>query len=356
MHSDPRARTKPFVVPAFIPHAGCPHRCVFCDQTRTTGQSAGFPDLDRLQADIDRFLAFRRDPRRPTEIAFFGGNFLGLTPERIRLLLDAGASYVTRGIVQGLRFSTRPDTITPEALDLVAGYPVTTIELGVQSLNDKVLEISRRGHTARDTRRAVALLRTKPWRLGLQMMVGLPGDTPAQSLDTGAQLADLTPEFVRIYPTLVLKGSPLARWRAQGRYAPMELDQSVDLVKSLLALFLDRRISVARMGLQPTADLNPEAGVEAGPFHPAFGDLVHAALWRDALHRCLESHPSSGKDIEIEVHPSNISRVRGQRNTTIQWIARTFKPARISVRPTPDLPRDRALINGQVLRLLSVVR
>jgi histone acetyltransferase (RNA polymerase elongator complex component) len=350
------ASHKPFVVPVFIPHAGCPHRCVFCDQTRTTGRSAEFPDPDRLRTDIDRFLAFRRDSRRPTEIAFFGGNFLGLTPERIRFLLDVGAAYVNNGKAQGVRFSTRPDTITAESLALCAGYPVATVELGVQSMNNKVLEISRRGHTAGDTRRAVALLRTRPWRLGLQMMVGMPGDTPGQSLDTGAQLADLAPDFVRIYPTLVLKGSPLAGWRAQGRYAPMELDPCVDLVKSLLAIFLDRGIPVARMGLQPTADLNAGAGVEAGPFHPAFGDLVHAALWRDALRRCLELHPSAGKNIEISVHPSNLSRVRGQCNATVKWLARTFKPASITVRPTPDLPPDTALINGRMCPLLGDAR
>ena len=346
---------KPFVVPVFIPHAGCPHRCVFCDQTRTTGRSAEFPDLDRLQDDIDRFLAYRRDPRRPAEIAFFGGNFLGLTPERIRFLLDMGAGYVTRGMVKGLRFSTRPDTIGSEALERIAGYPVTTIELGVQSMNNEVLEISRRGHTAEDTRRAVALLRTKPYRLGLQMMVGLPGDTRSQSLDSGKQIAALAPEFVRIYPTLVLQDSPLARWRTQGRYTPMDLEQCVDLVKSLLALFLGRGIRIARMGLQPTTDLNPDAGVEAGPFHPAFGELVHAALWKDALNRCLTSHPPRGGILEIAAHPTNISRVRGQRNATVQWISRTFSPTRINVRPINDLPYDQVLINGHVCRLLPAV-
>ncbi len=343
---------KPFVVPVFIPHAGCPHRCVFCDQTCTTGRSAQLPDPLRLHAEIDQFLGYRSNPRQFTEIAFYGGNFMGLTPERIRLLLEVGTSYVIRGTVQGLRFSTRPDTITAESLDHATDYPVTTIELGVQSMNDKVLEISRRGHTARDTRRAVALLRARTWRLGLQMMVGLPGDTPAQSMETGAQIAALAPDFVRIYPTLVLKNSPLARWMAQGRYAPMDLDASVDLAKSLLALFLEKGIRVARMGLQPTADLNPGAGVEAGPFHPAFGELVHAALWRDALHRQLASHPPTGKDLEIKVHPSNLSRVRGQRNATVEWISRTFKPARIVVRPDPDMPRDMALLNGSNCRLL----
>jgi histone acetyltransferase (RNA polymerase elongator complex component) len=349
-------RSKPFVVPVFIPHAGCPHRCIFCDQTRTTGRSVGSPTPDRLHADINQFLTYRRDPRRPTEIAFFGGNFLGLAPERIRRLLELGTTYVTRGVVQGLRFSTRPDTISAEILESIAGYPVTTIELGVQSMDDRVLEISRRGHTARDTRRAVNLLQASSYRLGLQMMVGLPGDTPSQALDTGTQISDLAPEFVRIYPTQVLKNSPLARWWRQGRYAPMTLDESVELVKALLEHFLRKGVRVARMGLQPTADLNPDAGVEAGPFHPAFGELVYAALWRDALGRCLAKHPPNSKELVIAVHPSNLSRVRGQRNTTVKWIARTFKPAAIAVRPVPDLPPDTALVDGRMCPLLGDAR
>jgi histone acetyltransferase (RNA polymerase elongator complex component) len=343
---------KPFVVPLFIPHAGCPHRCIFCDQTRTTGRSEAFATADQLHAAIAQFLSYRRDPFRPTEIAFFGGNFLGMAAERIHFLLELGAAYVSRGTARGLRFSTRPDTITTETLKLIAGFPVTTIELGVQSMNDQVLEISRRGHTALDTRRAMALLRPGPYRLGLQMMVGLPGDTLEQALTTAEAIAALAPDFVRIYPTLVLKDSPLARWHAQGRYLPMTLDETVDLVKSLLRLFLRKNIKVIRMGLQPTSDLNPDAGVVAGPFHPALGELVHSALWRDSLSRCLTVHPLSGQSIEIDVHPSNLSRIKGYRNDNFKWIGREFNPSRIVARTNPELPADRVLINGRICRLI----
>ncbi len=340
------------MVPIFIPHAGCPHQCVFCDQISTTGQSRAFPTLRQLQADIDRFLSYRKDPGRPTEIAFFGGNFLGMTADRIRFLLELGKTYVEQGKVQSLRFSTRPDTITSETLELIAGFPVATIELGVQSMDNTVLQTSRRGHKAEDTLMAVSLLRAGTYRLGLQMMIGLPGDTAEQALSTAAHIVALAPDFVRIYPTLVLKGSPLARWYAQGRFTPMTLAEAVELAKGLVSIFLTAGIKVIRIGLQPTDDLNSGAAVLAGPFHPAFGELVYGALWRDALNRWLRKQSIFGQPIEIAVHPNSVSRVRGHKNENFKWITRGFHPGRITLRMARDLPTDRILLNGEVCDLV----
>jgi len=275
---------KPFIVPVFIPHAGCPHQCLFCNQRATTGRSATFPQAGSIRAEIDRFLAYRRDKRRPTEISFYGGNFLGLSPDRIADLLDLAADYVRCAAADGIRFSTRPDTIDPERIELITNYPVTTVELGVQSMRDDVLALCRRGHTSTDVRDAVAGLRTLPeLRLGLQMMIGLPGDSEAGALDSAVRIADLGPDFTRIYPTLVLEGSPLARWYSQGRYTPLSLTAAVDLARRISGIFQSRGIPVIRMGLQPTEELSTSAALIAGPFHPAFGDLVHSAAWLDSL-------------------------------------------------------------------------
>ena len=345
------SQQKPFVVPVFIPHAGCPHRCVFCNQRKTTGQKAPLPAVCQIHETISRFLSFRQDAHRRTEISFYGGNFLGLPPDQISTLLGLGATYVAAGTAQGLRFSTRPDSINPDTLALISGFPVTTIELGVQSLNDKVLAACRRGHTVLDTHRAVSLLRSEPYRLGLQMMVGLPEDTPARSLDTAREIAALCPDFVRIYPTLVLEGSPLAQWFAQGRYAPMGLNETVELVRRLLSLFLRNNIKVVRMGLQPTEDLNADRGVVAGPFHPAFGELVYSALWRAALQAWFSAHRPDGRSLEITVHPSMLSRLRGYKNENLNWMHAQFNGFQIVISASPDLPTDRALINGTVCRL-----
>lgn len=349
----PARHAKPFVIPIFIPHAGCRHRCVFCDQTRTTGQQEAFPSHTDIHATIHRFLSYRRQRDRLTEISFYGGNFLGIPPDRVAALLALGAGYVSTGVVDGLRFSTRPDTITSEALQLIAGFPVSTIELGVQSMNNKVLAACRRGHTASDTRRAIALLRMKPYRLGLQMMVGLPSDTPPQALATGREIAALAPDFVRIYPTLVLKGSALHRWWIQGRYTPLALDESVDLVRRLFTRFIRHNIPVIRMGLQPTEDLNTANGVAAGPFHPAFGERVYSALWRAALQKGLAARCHAHAAIEIALHPSLVSRVRGYKNENYRWIQQAFKPVRLCIQTDQDLPLDRVLINGVACPLIG---
>ena len=349
----PARNAKPFVIPIFIPHAGCPHRCVFCDQTRTTGQCEAFPSHADIHAAIHRFLSYRRQRERPTEISFYGGNFLGIPPDRAAALLALGAGYVSAGLVDGLRFSTRPDTITSESLQLIDDFPVSTIELGVQSMNNQVLAASRRGHTASDTRRAIALLRKKPCCLGLQMMVGLPADTPPRALATGRKIAALGPDFVRIYPTLVLKGSALHRWWLQGGYTPLALDESVDLVKKLFTLFVRHHIPVIRMGLQPTEHLNTADGVAAGPFHPAFGELVYSALWREALQQGLTRQLNAHAALEIALHPALVSRVRGYKNENYRWIQQKFKPAQLCIRTDPDLPQDRVLINGAACPLIE---
>ncbi len=349
---DTASQRKPFIVPVFITHAGCPHRCLFCNQTITTEQDECFPTSAELQEKISQFLSYRRDADRWTEISFYGGTFLGLAPEKIQFLLDTAAEYVQRGDVQGIRFSTRPDTIDPTRLDLIRRYPVTTIEIGVQSMNDAVLANTRRGHTARDTHNAMALLREQPYKVGLQMMVGLPGDTPDRILDTGTQIAAMAPDFVRIYPLLVLKGSPLADWYAQGRYCPLDLDQSVELVKDLFIIFTKNRVPVIRMGLQPTAELNTEAGVVAGPFHPAFGELVHSAVWLAALRRKLLEESIQKGPLTIEMHSSLASRIKGQNKKNMDCIQTEFNLQKIHTRIDNSLPTDTIMVNGMSCRML----
>ncbi len=155
-------------------------------------------------------------------------------------MLNESAKFVESGKVGSIRFSTRPDTITNERLDILKEYPVSTIELGVQSMDDRVLTMAKRGHTSSDTVKAVAVLKERGYEIGLQMMVGLPGDDEATSLATGRRIADLAPDFVRIYPAVVLKNSLLAKWYKEGKYTPLSLEPCVTLVKKLHLLFLKK--------------------------------------------------------------------------------------------------------------------
>lgn len=344
---------KPFVIPIFIPHAGCPHRCIFCDQTHTTSRPEDLPSTDQLDETIQRFLGYRQDAHRYTEISFYGGNFLGLPTDRILFFLESVSRYIAENQVQGIRFSTRPDTITPQRLGLLAPFPVSTIELGVQSMNNEVLTTSRRGHTVQDIHNAVGLLKRCSYRLGLQMMVGLPDDTGQTAMATGEQVADLEPDFVRIYPTLVLAGSRLDRWYRQGRFSPLSLEDAVALTKRLYTLFVSRRIKVIRMGLQATEGLDSGTDLVAGPFHPAFGELVHSSLWLDVMRIGIQHLDIEGQALTIALHPKLVSRVRGHKNINMALISKEFSLLEIKFSENNSLPLDIIQLNDKTCELFK---
>ena len=279
-----------------------------------------------MRADIERYLTYRNQLRGRSQIAFYGGNFLGLPEADLLQLLQTGSRYVGTGRVDSLRCSTRPDTVDSARLDLLASFPMATVELGVQSMDDGVLGLARRGHTAADTERAVGLLKQRDLGVGVQMMVGLPGDDPARTLASARRIVNLEPDFIRIYPTLVIEHSPLAGWYRQGRYCPSSLTDSVDLVKKLYQLFRQNKIAVIRMGLQPTADLDNGTTVLAGPYHPAFGHLVQSAVFFDRAVELIQARRdgSQGSRLILRVHPRNISRMRGLNNQNIDALKSRF--------------------------------
>ena len=259
------SRSRPFIIPIFIPHAGCPHQCVFCNQRALTGIKTKNPSPAAIRMQVIDFLRFKRKHRNFTEVAYFGGNFLGLNTEGIEALLYEASGFVQTGQVDGIRLSTRPDTIDLTGLDLIKPYPVSTIELGVQSMDDHVLSMARRGHSAADTIKAMDLLKKRNYQIGLQIMIGLPGDSPQKTLVTAKKIAALQPDFVRIYPTVVLEHSFLARMYRQGKYSPPSLAVSVSLAKKLFLYFKEKNIAVVRMGLQAAEDLDSGVAILAGP-------------------------------------------------------------------------------------------
>ncbi len=347
-------KQRPFIVPIFIPHAGCPHRCVFCNQHTTTGQNESMPSAKQIRQTVDRFLTYRRDPDRWTELSFYGGNFLGLAPEQIQLLLATITPYIRQGSANGIRFSTRPDTIDEGRLTLISEFPVTTIELGVQSMNDQVLEQSQRGHTSQDTIRAVALLKATPYAIGIQLMIGLPGDTESQALATARHVASLAPDFVRIYPTLVFRGSALYREHAKGRYEPLTLNEAVAITADLFEIFARNDIPVIRMGLQAAEELSPEADLVAGPFHPAFGELVRSALWMKAICHHLERENLMGGEIIMDVNPRLLSQIKGQKEDNIMVLIERCQLRSLEIRTNENVADDTVIINDKPCRQESI--
>jgi len=315
---------KPFIIPIFLPQAGCPHQCVFCNQTKITGETTSTLSPEKLRSSINEYLRYKKESRSDTQIAFYGGNFLGLPSDQIRILLKEASDFIKSGHVDNIRFSTRPDTVTEESIKLIKDYPVKTIELGVQSMHDDVLKKAGRGHTAQDALSAVDLLKKNDFSIGLQMMVGLPGDDNTGALETARIVASQKPDFVRIYPLLVIKDSPLEKMYEQGNYGPLPLKQCVSLVKSIYLIFKDNNIPVIRMGLQVSDELEEGSTVIAGPYHPAFGHLVYSEIFLDKAISAITSQDMTGKDITIHVHPRNISKMQGISNANIIELKKKF--------------------------------
>lgn len=307
---------KEYHIPIFVTHRGCPFQCVFCDQERITGNHKNVTAED-VRNSINKYLGTFKDTSRFTEAAFFGGSFTGIQDEQQEELLGAAYQYVKDGKINGIRISTRPDYISQEIVERLLKYGVTTVELGVQSMDETVLKASGRGHSAAQVDNAVGLLAKTNIRIGLQMMTGLPGDTADKAIKTAQRLIALQPEMVRIYPTLVIKGTPLHKMYLRGDYIPQALDEAVELSKVLLTMFEDANIEVIRIGLQPTDEISEDGEVAAGPYHPAFRELVEGKRFLDKLlnmNICGET--------VIRVNPSDVSKVIGQKKCNLETLNR----------------------------------
>ena len=331
---------KPFIIPLFVPHMGCPHRCVFCNQASITGLKEERLSRQQARERITEFLGFKGNHRGSVEVAFYGGNFLGLSDSYRDSLLGEVQEFVQKSLVKSIRCSTRPDTVSNNTLKTLAPYTVQVVEVGAQSMDDTVLALSRRGHTAEDTRKAVKVLKNHGLKVGLQIMPGLPGDTSESIFETAQSLAELKPDFVRIYPTVVVKNTTLEKWYNAGRFNPLSLPDAVDVTKRLFLLFQARGISVIRMGLQTTGSLLEPGHVVAGPFHPAFGHLVHSAIFFDLAVQKLASQQWLSKRVVLKVYPLDIPKLMGEKKGNIKGLVERFNLEELRVLPDQGVPEN----------------
>ncbi len=298
-------------IPIFIPHEGCGHDCVFCNQRKITGvESSVTPS--RARAEMEEYLSTIKSEDCQIEIAFFGGSFTGLSLELQREFLAAASSFSDRRIA-GIRLSTRPDYINAEILEQCVRFGVTTIELGVQSAVDSVLKLNRRGHRFSDVAEASRMIKAAGIDLGLQMMVGMYGSNEEFDRLTCRRIIELAPKCTRIYPTLVLKGTELERLYERGEYAPYSLEQAVMVSKDCLVKFRENNIDVIRIGLYPGEDLRSAGNIVAGPFHSAFGELVENAVYRDKFERKINAENIRDCEYAIKASPREVSKIIGQR-------------------------------------------
>lgn len=313
---------KRHIIPIFVPHWGCPHQCVFCNQKKITGTACPM-DAVQAKAIIEEALSWQtRAGER--EVAFYGGSFTAIPTAKQRELLAVATPLRRVGVIDGIRLSTRPDAIDSGVLNLLQEHMVTTIELGVQSMDDVVLEKANRGHTSADVVDAVGEIRKYPFQLGLQIMPGLPGEDYCSLIRTANAVRQLQPDFVRIYPTVVIADTPLANAYQEGLYQSLTLVEAVKRTAFLKLLFERAGIPVIRMGLQATDDMNQSDTVLAGPYHPAFGELVESELFRQMMVKVLDGVLMRGKTVIIHHHPSDASKVRGQKKANISYLIETY--------------------------------
>jgi histone acetyltransferase (RNA polymerase elongator complex component) len=332
----------PLVIPIFISHQGCPHRCLFCNQGVISAQATAAGQGERevtgseVGGIIGTWMAHSRAALQGrVQVAFYGGSFTGLAAERQEELLAAVRPFCDQGLVDEIRLSTRPDYIDSERLDLLVRHRVSIIEVGVQSCDDRVLRLAGRGHDLAAIRGAVQQIRERGLRLGIQLMLGLPGDRFCSLRATVKEVIRLQPDFVRLYPTLVLRGSGLEGLYHRGGYRPLSLGRAVVLGAWVKKRFDEQGIQMVRMGLQPTVSLT--AALVAGPHHPAFGELVRARLMLQQTRRALVG---TGDRVVLVINERDQSSFRGQRSANIRRLHQLGLLERFTLRIDPGQARQ----------------
>jgi len=310
------------VIPVFIPHQGCPQNCLFCNQVSISGKrSRSEDDTQLVHNTISEWLG-RSRKQKLTQVAFYGGSFTCLDSKRQQTLLNAVQPFIATGDVQAIRLSTRPDCIDESVCELLKEKHVTTVELGVQSLDDTVLQASWRGHSAADSIQAAKVIKKAGLELVIQLMPGLPKETSRSWIATVRQVLSVQPNCVRIYPTLVIGGAALAKEYSDGLYSPLSMNQAIAYCCKAKKLFEDSGIKILRLGLQAADNL--EEQLIAGPYHPAFGEMVSARDWLQRSRKILAAAPAGSQTV-FTISNRDVSAFVGPKRCNMNRLERLMK-------------------------------
>lgn len=300
-------------VALFVVHKGCPHTCSFCNQRSISGSSKDITAADVHEAVKIAVGSLSESEAAGGEIAFFGGSFTMVERDYMLSLLEAAYEYVEKGIFKGIRISTRPDGISEEICDILKKYGVTAVELGAQSLDDRVLSLNERGHTARQVEDASRMLKKYGFELGLQMMTGLYGSEDADSIETAEKIISLSPDTVRIYPTVVIKGTRLYDLMKKGEFVPKGVPETAELCARLIPMFENAGIKIIRVGLHSGGGV--EEGFAGGAYHPALREICEGRIYYNSA---LEKLSKLGEGSYIlNVSPKEISKMTGQKKENL---------------------------------------
>ena len=311
---------KEYIIPIFVPHLGCPNNCIFCNQKKISGQTKMVTAND-VEDTIEYYLKNFKDNNKYVEVAFFGGSFTAIEREKQEELLKAVQPYINNKKVNSIRISTRPDAIDKDILKMLKKFHVKTIELGVQSMNNYILNRSKRGHTVEDVKKASKLIKWNGFILGHQMMVGLPESTKQDEINTAREIIKLKPKIVRVYPVLVIKDTPLAVEYENREYTPLTVIQAVERCKDIVELFNKNKINVIRIGLQNTEEITDpsqkSSQVVAGPYHPAFRQLVESSMWYDSILDEIKKVNTKVIQVKIITNSKNINNIIGHKKENV---------------------------------------
>ncbi len=316
---------KNYTIPIFIPELACPFQCLYCNQQKISG-TLSIPTDEEIHKIIEDHLKTIPENSH-IEIGFFGGNFTGIPMSEQQHFLEQIQDYLHQGKIHSIRCSTRPDYINDEVLELLKKNGVKSIELGSQSLDDDVLTLAGRGHSIEDTIRASEMIKGFGFNLGLQMMIGLPGDTKEKSLFTAQKIIELGAENTRIYPTLVIRDTKLEELYKKGKYKPLSLHEAVDWTADILELFEQANVTILRVGLHPSEGLLDGSELIAGPFHPSFRELVYTEIWRKQLLN-LESDADS---VLISVNPKELNYAVGYQSSNKKCLKEKYAYVKFAV-------------------------
>ena len=331
---------KHFIIPFFMTHQGCPHQCLYCDQRISGGSRDESVTAQSVKSGLISGLSSTRlRPGMKVEAAFYGGTFTAIRRERQQALLGAVQPFMNSGHVHGIRLSTRPDALSETQIDFLKHMGVTTVEIGAQSMDDRVLAISRRGHTARDSIDAARRVKEAGLNLGLQLLLGLPGEDEASRGVTLEKVLEVSPREVRLYPLLVFKNTPLADWYVRGKYSPLTITEAVKACAMMFKALTRAGISVSRIGLQTSTELTN--GFMAGPFHPALGHLVKAEIFYQAMAMAIRNRPPESGEPVLTVSCRDISQAQGHGRSNLTRLSKELGPLNVKFQTDPDQARGR---------------
>jgi len=300
------------IIPIFIPHAGCPYRCIYCDQHKISG-TLSLPSLKEVKSTIERNLKTISRSENP-EVAFFGGTFTLLPESLQKKYLDAVYPYVKNKKIQGLRISTHPEAVTEKSMKMFKKRGGCLVELGVQSLDKEVLKKSNRVVDFDTIWKAERIIKKSGLDLGIQVMLGLPGDTLEKAIKTAEKLIELKPKTARIYPAVVLKGTVLGELFKEGRYKPLSIQDAIEWSARVCDIFEKGGVKVIRIGLHPSQDLNSKGAILAGPYHPDFGGMARARQMRHRIINILGPKKIlNRKAIKVYAHKSMFGFISGHK-------------------------------------------